>query len=88
MINADNPTFDERFEYLVPQGELTLKKLEISVIEERMMKNYVLGEVSVIKRIFRNVKFKMFQVIIDLDKLDLFKTHTEWFELGPHLKRD
>ncbi|KAJ8920619.1 hypothetical protein NQ315_004758 [Exocentrus adspersus] len=71
VINSSNPIFDERFEYLVSQGELTAKKLEISVIEERMMKNYIVGE-----------------VIIDLDKLDMFKTHTDWFDLGPHLKKD
>ncbi|KAJ8965165.1 hypothetical protein NQ314_004308 [Rhamnusium bicolor] len=69
--NFDNPTYDESFDYLISQGELNTKKLEVSVIEEKMVKNFVLG-----------------QVIVDLSKLDVFKTHTDWFELTPHLKRD
>ncbi|XP_023313110.1 extended synaptotagmin-2-like isoform X2 [Anoplophora glabripennis] len=47
VMHSSNATFDERFEYLVPQGELNSKKLEISVIEEKMMKNYIFGELLI-----------------------------------------
>nr|CAH7737023.1 unnamed protein product [Callosobruchus chinensis] len=44
--NTFNPTFDEQVEFLVPQEELSSKKLEISVIEEKMLKNVTLFWVS------------------------------------------
>ncbi|XP_056636297.1 extended synaptotagmin-3-like isoform X3 [Diorhabda sublineata] len=45
--NCREPAFDKRFEFLVAQDDLNDKYLEVSVIEEKMIKNEILGQVSI-----------------------------------------
>lgn len=44
--NTLSPEFDETFEYLVAQKELDTKQVEVSLVEDKVMKNPVLGKVS------------------------------------------
>ncbi|CAH0557884.1 unnamed protein product [Brassicogethes aeneus] len=41
------PVFDETFEYLISQGELSTKQIEISLVEDKVMKNPLLGKVII-----------------------------------------
>ncbi|XP_057654404.1 extended synaptotagmin-2-like isoform X2 [Diorhabda carinulata] len=45
--NCREPAFDKRFEFLVAQDDLNDKYLEVSVIEEKVIKNEILGQVSI-----------------------------------------
>ncbi|CAG9863139.1 unnamed protein product [Phyllotreta striolata] len=45
--NVREPIFDKRFEFLVSQDELNSKRLEISVIEEKVIKNEILGQLII-----------------------------------------
>ncbi|KAG5886715.1 hypothetical protein JTB14_030781 [Gonioctena quinquepunctata] len=47
MKGCRDPTFDKRFEFLVSQDELNSKNLEVTVIEEKMIKNELLGQVTI-----------------------------------------
>ncbi|CAH1098442.1 unnamed protein product [Psylliodes chrysocephalus] len=47
LKNVREATFDKRFEFLVAQNEINDKYLEISVIEEKVIKNEILGQVIV-----------------------------------------
>ncbi|ERL87952.1 synaptotagmin-1 [Dendroctonus ponderosae] len=42
-----SPVFEETFEYAMQQGELGQKRLEVSVCEERIIKNEPVGKVVV-----------------------------------------
>ncbi|KAJ8961097.1 hypothetical protein NQ318_008773 [Aromia moschata] len=66
-----DPTFDNTFDYLISQGDLSSKLLEVSVIEEKAMRNSVIGK-----------------VVVEIGKLDILKTYTDWFSLEPHLKKE
>ncbi|XP_049822271.1 extended synaptotagmin-2 isoform X2 [Aethina tumida] len=45
--NTLSPEFDETFEYLVAQKELDTKQVEVSLVEDKVMKNPVLGKILI-----------------------------------------
>ncbi|XP_072389064.1 extended synaptotagmin-2 isoform X2 [Diabrotica undecimpunctata] len=62
-----NPTFDESFEYVINQGEVGSKQLEVTACTQKQLiysSSNVLG-----------------QIIIDLGKLNLTQPYTSWFDL-------
>ncbi|CAG9863137.1 unnamed protein product [Phyllotreta striolata] len=64
-----NPIFDESFEYVISQGEISSKLLEVTACTQKQLiysRSNVLG-----------------QVIIDLGKLNLTQPYNCWFDLQP-----
>lgn len=64
-----NPIFDETFEYILSQGELNTKQLEVTIASHKQLfysGNNVLG-----------------LVIIEFSKLNLNQPFTSWFDLSP-----
>ncbi|CAH0557885.1 unnamed protein product [Brassicogethes aeneus] len=64
-----NPIFDESFEYVINQGELSNKQLEVTVGTQ--------------KQLFYSSSNILGQVIIDLGKLNLTQPYNVWFDLQP-----
>ncbi|KAF5284987.1 hypothetical protein FQA39_LY16852 [Lamprigera yunnana] len=63
-----NPVFDTTFEYILSQGELHTRQLEVKVATQ--------------KQLFSGSN-TMGQVLIDLAKLNLTQSNTFWFDLQP-----
>lgn len=66
-----NPVFDESFEYVLNQGELATKQLEVTVCTQ--------------KQLFYSSSNVLGQVIVDLSKLNLSQPYNVWFDLRPEL---
>ncbi|XP_051167181.1 extended synaptotagmin-1 isoform X3 [Leptopilina boulardi] len=67
-----NPIFDEKFEYIVSQGDINSKTLEISVCTQKAWLstgNNIMG-----------------QIHIDLSQIDFSQSVTSWFDLQPEIK--
>ncbi|XP_043475067.1 extended synaptotagmin-1 isoform X2 [Leptopilina heterotoma] len=67
-----NPVFDEKFEYIVSQGDINSKTLEISVCTQKAWLstgNNIMG-----------------QIHIDLSQIDFSQSVTSWFDLQPEIK--
>ncbi|XP_026466139.1 extended synaptotagmin-2 isoform X2 [Ctenocephalides felis] len=67
-----NPVFDESFEYIISQGELSTTQLEVTVATQ---KGFLSGGSPVIG-----------QVILDLNDYDLSQASTHWLDLCPEFK--
>ncbi|RZB39110.1 C2 domain containing protein [Asbolus verrucosus] len=75
MIKDDcNPTFDESFEYVLSQGELNTKQLEVTVASQ--------------KQLFYTGSNVLGMVVIDFAKLNLNQPYTAWFDLNPESEYD
>lgn len=72
MKDNCNPVFDEKFEYIVSQGDINSKTLEISVCTQK-------GWLSSGNNI-------MGQIHIDLSEIDFSQSVTTWFDLLPEIK--
>lgn len=69
-----NPVFDETFEYVISQGEIGLKQLEVTACTQKQL-------------IYSNSNI-LGQVIIDLGKLNLTQPYNSWFDLQPGFRAD
>ncbi|XP_011689858.1 PREDICTED: extended synaptotagmin-2 isoform X3 [Wasmannia auropunctata] len=67
-----NPTFDEQFEYIVSQGELNTRVLEVSVCTQK-------GWLSTGSNV-------MGQIHLKLGEINTSKTVTSWYDLQPEIK--
>ncbi|KAL6255775.1 hypothetical protein P5V15_013018 [Pogonomyrmex californicus] len=67
-----NPTFDEQFEYVVSQGDLNTRVLEVSVCTQK-------GWLSTGSNV-------MGQVHLKLSEINLSKTVSAWYDLQPEIK--
>ncbi|XP_025992843.2 extended synaptotagmin-2 isoform X2 [Solenopsis invicta] len=67
-----NPSFDEQFEYVVSQGELNTRVLEVSVCTQK-------GWLSTGSNV-------MGQVHLKLSEINISKTVTGWHDLQPEIK--
>ncbi|KZC10058.1 PREDICTED: extended synaptotagmin-2 [Dufourea novaeangliae] len=72
MKDNCNPVFDEQFEYVVSQGDLNSRTLELSVCTQK-------GWLSAGSKV-------MSQVHISLGELDVTKSFTSWYDLQPETK--
>lgn len=72
MKDNCNPTFDEQFEYVVSQGDLNTRVLEISVCTQK-------GWLSTGSNV-------MGQVYLKLGEIDLSKVITSWYDLQSEFK--
>ncbi|XP_031833796.1 extended synaptotagmin-like protein 2 isoform X2 [Nomia melanderi] len=72
MKDNCNPIFDEQFEYVVSQGDLNSRTLEISVCTQK-------GWLSAGSKV-------MGQVHLNLSEIDLTKSSTSWYDLQPETK--
>ncbi|XP_018046953.1 PREDICTED: extended synaptotagmin-2 isoform X1 [Atta colombica] len=67
-----NPQFDEQFEYVVSQGDLNTRVLEVSVCTQK-------GWLSTGSNV-------MGQVHLKLSEINISKTVTNWYDLQPEIK--
>ncbi|XP_018345898.1 PREDICTED: extended synaptotagmin-2 isoform X2 [Trachymyrmex septentrionalis] len=67
-----NPQFDEQFEYVVSQGDLNTRILEVSVCTQK-------GWLSTGSNV-------MGQVHLKLSEINISKTVTSWYDLQPEIK--
>ncbi|KAL0121272.1 hypothetical protein PUN28_008736 [Cardiocondyla obscurior] len=67
-----NPSFDEQFEYVVSQGDLNTRILEVSVCTQK-------GWLSTGSNV-------MGQIHLKLTEINLTKTLTSWYDLQPEIK--
>ncbi|XP_069702958.1 extended synaptotagmin-2 isoform X2 [Periplaneta americana] len=74
MKDNCNPVYDETFEYILSQGELNTRHLEVSVVTR--------------KGWFSSQSPVMGQAVINLGEQDLSKAMTCWFDLQPESPRD
>ncbi|XP_067208143.1 extended synaptotagmin-2 isoform X2 [Linepithema humile] len=72
MKDNCNPTFDEQFEYVVSQGDLSTRTLEISVCTQK-------GWLSTGSNV-------MGQIHVKLSEIDVSKAITTWYDLQPEIK--
>ncbi|CAB0034746.1 unnamed protein product [Trichogramma brassicae] len=72
MKDNCNPTFDEQFEYIVSQGDINTRTLELSVCTQK-------GWLSTGSNC-------MGQVLIKLSELDFTQGNTGWYDLQPESK--
>ncbi|XP_014475147.1 PREDICTED: extended synaptotagmin-2 isoform X2 [Dinoponera quadriceps] len=72
MKDNCNPTFDEQFEYVVSQGDLGTRILEVSVCTQK-------GWLSTGSKV-------MGQVHLKLSEMDFSKAITSWYDLQPEIK--
>lgn len=72
MKDNCNPVYDEQFEYIVSQGDMNTRMLEISVCTQKAW----LSSGSNI----------MSQVHINLAEIDVTRATTLWYDLMPELK--
>lgn len=72
MKDNCNPIYDEQFEYVVSQGDLNTRILEISVCTQ---KGWLGGGSNV-----------MGQVHINLSEIDITKATSAWHDLLPEIK--
>ncbi|XP_057327423.1 extended synaptotagmin-3 isoform X2 [Microplitis mediator] len=69
-----NPVYDEQFEYVVSQGDLNERILEISVCTQKAWlssSNNIMG-----------------QVRMNLSEIDITQAFTNWYDLMPEVKKD
>ncbi|XP_044595358.1 extended synaptotagmin-2 isoform X1 [Cotesia glomerata] len=69
-----NPIYDEQFEYIVSQGDLNERILEISVCTQKAWlssSNNIMG-----------------QVRINLSEIDVTQAFTNWYDLMPEVKKE
>ncbi|XP_068903620.1 extended synaptotagmin-2-B isoform X1 [Tenebrio molitor] len=64
-----NAVFDETFEYILSQGELNTKQLEVTVASQ--------------KQLFYSGSNILGMVVIDFEKLNISQPYTAWFDLNP-----
>ncbi|XP_056640030.1 extended synaptotagmin-2 isoform X1 [Diorhabda sublineata] len=69
-----NPIFDETFEYVISQGEIGFRQLEVTACTQKQL-------------IYSNSNI-LGQVIIDLGKLNLTQPYNSWFDLQPGFRAD
>ncbi|XP_063237975.1 extended synaptotagmin-2 isoform X2 [Bacillus rossius redtenbacheri] len=69
-----NPVYDQTLEYVMSQGELNSKQLEVSVVTR--------------KGFFSSGSPIMGQVVLSLADYDLTKAITSWFDLQPEVARE
>ncbi|XP_015835626.1 extended synaptotagmin-like protein 2a isoform X1 [Tribolium castaneum] len=69
-----NPIFDESFEYILSQGELNTKQLEVTVASQ--------------KQLFYSSSNILGMVIIDFEKLNVSQPYNAWFDLTPESDRN
>ncbi|XP_044268241.1 extended synaptotagmin-2 isoform X2 [Tribolium madens] len=69
-----NPIFDESFEYILSQGELNTKQLEVTVASQ--------------KQLFYSSSNILGMVIIDFEKLNVNQPYNAWFDLMPETDRN
>lgn len=74
MKDNCNPVYDETFEYILSQGELNSRHLEVSVVTR--------------KGWFSSQSPVMGQVIVNLGEYDLSKAVTSWYDLQPESTKD
>ncbi|XP_012535565.2 extended synaptotagmin-2 isoform X2 [Monomorium pharaonis] len=67
-----SPSFDEQFEYIVSQGDLNTRVLEVSVCTQK-------GWLSTGSKV-------MGQVHLKLNEINISKTVTGWYDLQPEIK--
>ncbi|KAL7303855.1 hypothetical protein TKK_0003977 [Trichogramma kaykai] len=72
MKDNCSPTFDEQFEYIVSQGDINTRTLELSVCTQK-------GWLSTGSNC-------MGQVLIKLSELDFTQANTAWYDLQPESK--
>ncbi|XP_053984872.1 extended synaptotagmin-1 isoform X1 [Hylaeus volcanicus] len=72
MKDNCNPIFDEQFEYVVSQGDLNTRTLEVSVCTQK-------GWLSAGSNV-------MGQVHLTLSEMDITKSTTSWYDLQPETK--
>ncbi|XP_043276643.1 extended synaptotagmin-2 isoform X2 [Venturia canescens] len=72
MKDNVNPTYDEQFEYVVSQGDLNTRVLEISVCTQK-------GWLSSGSNV-------MGQIYLNLSDLDITRATTSWYDLLPEMK--
>lgn len=72
MKDNCNPVYDEQFEYVVSQGDMNTRLLEISVCTQKAW----LSSGSNI----------MGQVHINLSEIDVTRATTGWYDLIPEIK--
>ncbi|XP_029662541.1 extended synaptotagmin-2 isoform X2 [Formica exsecta] len=72
MKDNCNPTFDEQFEYVVSQGDLNTRTLEVSVCTQK-------GWLSTGSNV-------MGQLHLKLSEIDVSKSITTWHDLQPEIK--
>lgn len=72
MKDNCNPTFDEQFEYVVSQGDLNTRILEVSVCTQK-------GWLSTGSNV-------MGQLHLKLSEIDISKAITTWYDLQPEIK--
>lgn len=93
-----NPVYEQTFEYVVSPAELSSKQLEVSVGTRKgnlLSYSNVMGQVSKISFYLKVKTFFskalhtfLFQILVNLNELDLSKTTTEWFDLLPEFSKD
>lgn len=69
-----NPVYDEQFEYVVSQGDLNERVLEVSVCTQKAWlssSNNIMG-----------------QVRINLSEIDVTQAFTNWYDLMPETKKE
>jgi len=74
MKDNCNPVYDETFEYILSQGELNSRHLEVSVVTR--------------KGWFSSQSPVMGQVMVNLGEYDLSKAVTSWYDLQPESTKD
>ncbi|XP_017761218.1 PREDICTED: extended synaptotagmin-2 [Eufriesea mexicana] len=72
MKDNCNPVFDEQFEYVISQGDLNSRTLEVSVCTQK-------GWYSTGSNIMGQVHF-------NLSEIDVTKSSTSWYDLQPETK--
>ncbi|XP_032679722.1 extended synaptotagmin-3 isoform X1 [Odontomachus brunneus] len=72
MKDNCNPTFDEQFEFVVSQGDLGTRTLEVLVCTQK-------GWLSAGSKV-------MGQVLLKLSEVDISKAITSWYDLQPEVK--
>ncbi|KAH0949266.1 hypothetical protein HN011_000641 [Eciton burchellii] len=72
MKDNCNPIFDEQFEYVISQGDLSTRVLEVSVCTQK-------GWLSTGSNVMGQVRAK-------LSEIDVTKAITSWYDLQPEIK--
>lgn len=72
MKDNCNPVYDEQFEYIISQGDLNTRMLDVSVCTQK-------GWLSTGSNV-------MGQIQLDLSEIDLTQPITNWFDLMPEAK--
>jgi C2 domain len=82
-----NPIYNDDFEYVMSEGELHGRKLEVSVVSNKksmFASNPLMGQVRRFKLANTLLAIPLIfnpQVVIDLSELDLTQQVTDWYNL-------